>query len=255
MNEDMIMKLHPIKLKGLYLLLAGLLLAVNGGCSTTKALPASAAPAPKVVPSVLEAGDTVELKFFYANELNVAQTIRSDGMITLELVGDVQAAGLTPSGLAANLRQLYSVDLKHPDVAVFLRTSYSRRVFVAGSVVRPSTLDMPGNLSALEAVMMAGGFNLSTANPSQVLVMRDDGKQGRIAYLVDMSGTLKGAPSKSFMLQPEDIVYVPRTRITALDQFVAQYINGLVPDGIVYTHNVGHETFGVQNSTSNGLAQ
>ena len=249
------MKLHLIKLKRLWLSLLGLLLVVNGGCQQ-HALPASAAipPAPNA-PSVLAAGDSVELKFFYANELNVTQTIRSDGKITLELVGEVQAAGLTPRQLATQLQKLYSTYLKHSDVAVFQRSSFSRRIFVAGSVLKPNTLDMPAEMSVLEAVMMCGGFNMLTANTSQVLVMRDDGKNGRIAYAVDLSGAMSGRTAKSFMLQPEDIVYVPRTRIVDLDQFVAQYINGLVPDGILYTHSVGHETFGVQNSTNAGIGQ
>jgi polysaccharide biosynthesis/export protein len=248
------MRLHSSQLRWLYLMLAGLLLASNSACQQS-ALPASAAPPPSVAPSVLSAGDSVELKFFYANELNVTQTIRSDGKITLELVGEVQAAGLTPTALATQLHQLYSAYLKHSEVAVFLRSSLSRRIFVAGSVLKPSTLDMPSAMSALEAVMMCGGFNMVTANPSQVLVMRDDGKNGRIAYALDMSGAIHGKATQSFMLQPEDIVYVPRTKIVDLDQFVAQYINGLVPDGVVYTHQVHNETFGVQNSTFGGVGQ
>ena len=63
-------------------------------------------------------------------------------------------------------------------------------MIVAGAVVKPSTLEMPANMSALDAVMMSGGFNMVQANTSQVLVMRDDGKQGRVAYVVDMSGAL-----------------------------------------------------------------
>jgi protein involved in polysaccharide export with SLBB domain len=243
----MFMKLNRINVKGLCLLLLGLLLAAGGGCQS--ALPASSAGEPVTAPAVLAAGDTVELRFFYANELTVTQTIRADGKITLELVGEIQAAGVTPTALAGQLRQLYSVYLKHPDVAVFLRNSYSRRVIVAGAVLKPSTLDMPANMSALEAVMLSGGFNLVQANPSQVLVMRDDGNHGRDAYVLDMSDALNGKHAKSFMLQPDDIVYVPRTAIVNLDQFVAQYIGDIVPDGFVYTHRLSNgDTIGVQQT-------
>jgi protein involved in polysaccharide export with SLBB domain len=250
--EEMFMKLYRINLKGLCLSLLGLLLAVGSGCQGP--LPASSAVQPIAAPpAVLAAGDTVELRFFYANELTVTQTIRPDGKITLELVGEIQAAGVSPAELAVQLRQLYSVYVKHPDVAVFLRTSYARHVIVAGAVLKPSTLDMPAKMSALDAVMMSGGFNLVQANPSQVLVMRDDGNEGRIAYVLDMSGALAGKPAKSFMLQPEDIVYVPRTLIVNVDQFVAQYIGDIVPDGFVYSHKLSsNDSIGVQQNFNPG---
>jgi protein involved in polysaccharide export with SLBB domain len=247
LNKEMIMKIHPINLKGLCLSLLGALLAAGSGCQGP--LPASSAGEQVTAPAVLAAGDSVELKFYYANELSVTQTIRADGKITLELVGEIQAAGLTPSALAAELRQLYSVYLKHADVAVFQRSSYARHVIVAGAVQKPSTLDMPANLSALEAVMMSGGFNLVQANPSQVLVMRDDGNQGRIAYVLNMSDALKGKHDKSFMLQPDDIVYVPRAQIVDVDQFIAQYIGDIIPDGFVYSHKLSNgDIIGVQQT-------
>lgn len=241
------MKLHCNELKRLFLLLLGLMLSAAGGCQGP--LPASQAGPAITPPAVLAPGDSIELRFFYANELSVTQTIRPDGKITLELVGEIQAAGLSPSALAIQLRQLYSVYLKHPDVAVFQRSSYARRVIVAGAVEKPSTLDMPADMSALEAVMMSGGFNLVQANPSQVLVMRDDGNQGRVAYVLNLSTALHGDHAKSFMLQPNDIVYVPRTMIVNLDQFVAQYIGDLVPDGLVYTHKLSsNDSVGVQQN-------
>ena len=95
------MKCHSIKLRGICWSLVGLLLAAGGGCQQN-ALPASSAAQLVTQPSVLAAGDTVELRFFYANELTVTQTIRPDGKITLELVGEIQAAGLTPGDLAAS---------------------------------------------------------------------------------------------------------------------------------------------------------
>jgi polysaccharide export outer membrane protein len=247
LNKEMFMKFHAINLKGLCFSLLGVLLAAGSGCQGP--LPASSAGEQVTAPAVLGPGDSVELKFYYANELSVTQTIRADGKITLELVGEIQAAGLTPSELAGQLKQLYSVYLKHSDVAVFQRSNYARHVIVAGAVEKPSTLDMPSNMSALEAVMMSGGFNLVQANPSQVLVMRDDGNQGRIAYVLNMSDALAGKHDKSFMLQPDDIVYVPRTAIVNLDQFIAQYIGDIIPDGFVYSHKLSsNDSIGVQQN-------
>jgi polysaccharide biosynthesis/export protein len=241
------MSVHEWMMIGVCWIIGGLLLLAEGGC--TSAQPASQAPAATVQPAVLHSGDSIELRFFYDNELNVVQTIRPDGKITLELVGEIQAAGLTPTALASNLHDKYTEYLKHPDIAVFQRSSYSQRIFVGGAVNKPGILDMPDEMSVLEAIMASGGFNLLTANTSQVIIMRDNGKGGRIAYALDMSGALKGEQTQSFMLQPKDIVYVPRTPIVDLDQFVLQYIGGLVPDGLIYTKSFsGGATVGVQTN-------
>jgi protein involved in polysaccharide export with SLBB domain len=236
------------------------LLAMTAGCSSESSsaphgpihvthVDASKISPPTTMPTVLAAGDQIELKFFYDNELNVTQTIRPDGRITLELVGEVQAAGLTPASLGADLKQRYTEYLKHPDIAVFVRQSYQRRVYVTGAVTKPTILDLPDNMSAFEAIMAAGGFNLVTANPSQVLVMRDDGHNGRIAFEMDMSGALHGHPTQSFELEPRDIVYVPRSPIVDVNQFVAQYIGGLIPDGLLYTKSFSNgATVGIQTS-------
>jgi protein involved in polysaccharide export with SLBB domain len=238
------------------LLFGGLALLIASGCEEGPKPAAQAPPRPLIVgPALLASGDQIELKFFYDNELNVTQTIRPDGKITLELVGEVQAAGVTPTALAADLKQRYTEYLKHPDIAVFLRASYERRVYVTGSVLTPRVLDMPDNMSALEAIMACGGFNLLTANTSQVIVMRDNGHHGRDAYALDMSGVIKGRPGPAFDLEPKDIVYVPRTFIVDLDQFVLQYIGGLVPDGLIYTKTFsGGATIGVQTQYNAGVS-
>jgi hypothetical protein len=68
-----------------------------------------------------------------------------------------------------------------------------------------------------------------------------------------MSGALKGNPTKAFELQPRDIVYVPRAPIVDLDQFVARYIGGLIPDGLLYTKSFSNgATVGIQ-TTYNAL--
>jgi protein involved in polysaccharide export with SLBB domain len=246
---------------------SGISLLTLGGCSQESAsephgpmhvshVDASKISPPTTTPVVLATGDQIELKFFYDNELNVTQTIRPDGKITLELVGEVQAAGLTPAALGADLKQRYTEYLKHPDIAVFVRQSYQRRVYVTGAVTKPTILDLPDNMSAFEAIMAAGGFNLVTANTTQVLVMRDDGHNGRIAYEMDMSGALHGHPTQSFELQPRDIVYVPRAPIVDVNQFVAQYIGGLIPDGLLYTKSFSNgATVGIQTTYNTLIGQ
>jgi len=228
----------------MFALMAGTLIAITSGCHGG-AQPASEALAPTTVPVLLSGGDSLELKFYYAPELNVTEAIRPDGKLTLELVGEVQAGGLTPQQLTDDLEKRYSKFLIHSDVAVFVRSSYARKIYVTGSVLRPGVIDMPGDMSALEAVMMSGGFDLTKANAKQVLVIRNDGKGGRTAYSVNLKDAIKGRPTQSFMLEQQDIVYVPRTVIVDIDQFVSQYINSILPEGLLYATPFGHGTVSV----------
>jgi polysaccharide biosynthesis/export protein len=216
-------------------------LAQLTGCSSNKALPASKAPAPQLVDPTLGAGDELELKFYYAPELNVTQRIRADGKLSLQLVGEVTAAGKSPSELETELREQYAKHLKFPDVTVIVRNSFSRRIFVGGEVVRTGVVDMPSDVSLLEGVMLAGGFSMTSADVGQVIVMRYEGEK-RVGYSVNMQDELKGAAVKPFMLQPGDIIYVPRTPIVEINQFMTQYIAGVVPGGFTVQQRFGNNT-------------
>lgn len=197
---------------------------------TPKARPAAEAPVlePATRPSTLQAGDKLDLKFFYAPELNDSQTIRPDGQITMELIGDVQAAGRTPNELAEALKIAYGTQLKYPNVTVIVRESHLRKVFVAGEVQKPGLLDLPADMSVMQAVFASGGFNTTFAATKQVLVIRQVGAK-RVGYSLNVEDALLGAEHTPFMLQPQDIVFVPRTTITNVDNFVDQYISKIIP--------------------------
>jgi polysaccharide biosynthesis/export protein len=227
--------------------LAGVMSA--GGCSSTKARPAAEAPPANAGNPVIGLGDELEVKFYYSPELNLQQKVRPDGMISLQLVGDVQAAGLTPTQLDATLQQLYSKHLKFPEIAIIVRGSYARRVLVGGEVNRPGVIDMPSTMSVLEAVLMSGGFNMNFANVGQVIVMRDDGTGRRVGYAINLKDTIKGAAETPFMLQPQDIVYVPRTPVTDVNQFMQQYITNNIPAlGFQMTQQTPYGSYGVDLS-------
>ena len=221
--------------------IALLSIAPLAGCSSNKALPAAEAPIAQVQNPVLGAGDELELKFYYAPELNVTQRVRPDGMISLQLVGEVKAAGVTPTQFQNDLQKLYAQHLKFPDVTIIVRNSFSRRIFIGGEVARTGVIDMPADVSLLEGIYLAGGFGLTSADVKQVIVMRYEGEK-RIGYSVNMQDELKGAAVKPFMLQAGDIVYVPRTPITEINQFVEQYITGVVPGGITVNQRFGNNT-------------
>ena len=230
--------------------LATLALVGTLGCETkTLALPADRAePIAARPPAVLGPGDELDVRFYYAPELNVQQSIRPDGMLTLQLVGEVPAADLTPSQLEQTLRDKYAGHLKYPDVSVIVRRMNSRRVIVTGEVLRPGSIDMPAPLTLFEAIALSGGFLHVTANTKQVIVTRDNGRGDRVGYVVNMNDELSGATVKPFMLAPTDIVIVPRTAIVNVNQFVQQYINNNLPSaGVVYSRDTGPGTVSVDS--------
>lgn len=177
---------------------------------------------------LLEPGDELEIKFFYTPELDVTQAIRPDGRISLQLLGDIVAEGKTPEQLRSELRRLYTPRLKDPEITVLVKSLYARRVFVAGQVTKPGPIEIPGDITLMEAIMEAGGFDLEYAKVENVVVIRNEGQQRR-GYVCNLKPALEGLAPEPFFLQPRDIVYVPQTRVTEVDQWIDQHINKMIP--------------------------
>ncbi|MBC7785205.1 MAG: polysaccharide biosynthesis/export family protein [Burkholderiales bacterium] len=224
-------------------------LLMFGGCDAApKAKPASAAPAAKFDGMALRSGDRVELKFFYAPELNDTQQIMPNGKLSLQLIGDVQAAGKAPGDLAEELKTAYSQHLKYPNVSVIVREMYQRKVYVTGEVIQPGLVDLAGELSPLEAIMNRGGFAMTTAETSSVIVIRHEGDK-RVGYKIDLKTAMAGGESANFQLQPQDIVYVPRTAVVNMNNFLEQYVTNMIPQsGFIYTRSTGNSTIGINTA-------
>ncbi|HZL43980.1 MAG TPA: polysaccharide biosynthesis/export family protein [Verrucomicrobiae bacterium] len=179
------------------------------GCSTPHSGQNNAAPASENPDQfVLRAGDVLRITFPGAPNLNVApQPIRRDGKITLPLVGEVVAANKTPAGLESELVNLYSGQLVVKAVNVNVESS-SFTVYVTGSVLRPGRVDSNKPLTALQAVMEAGGFDYNRANMSDVKVTRTSGRNNE-HFSLNLRQVLEGKEARPFYLKPGDILYVP----------------------------------------------
>ncbi len=193
----------------------------------------------------LSPGDVLEIKFFYVPELNEIQTVRPDGKIVLQLAGEVDIEGKTPSRVMAELRSLYEPILKKPEVSVIVRKLAARRVYVGGQVVAPGPVDMDGPLYALEAIHFAGGFDSETASVKNVVIIRH--KNGlRYGAALDMSKALSGEEYRPFELEPRDIIYVPKTSIAQVNTWIDQHINKIIPKlGVSASFPVNDATLGL----------
>lgn len=158
-------------------------------------------------PTILRQGDTVKITFPGSSNLDQTEQIRLDGKISLPLVGDVQAAGLTPDQLQQNLVKLYAPQISSSDVTVAIESS-SFPVFVTGCVLSPGRVLSNQPLTALEAIMEAGGFDYARANLRHIHIIRRENGSSQ-SYVIDLKAVLNGDAKNDFYLQPNDIVYVP----------------------------------------------
>jgi polysaccharide export outer membrane protein len=189
-----------------------LLLAIFtfAGCQTSKPNESSKQIAPDQSHSeiiTLQEGDDLKISFPGSANLDTTQQIRRDGKISLPLVGEVQAAGETPDDLQKNLINLYAPQISSKEVIVTVESS-AFPVYVTGCVIRPGKISSDKPMTALEAVMEAGGFDYEKANLRNVRVIRCEGGVSK-SYTLNLKMALNGNEDKPFYLKPSDIVYVP----------------------------------------------
>ena len=177
----------------------------------------------------LQAYDVLDIKFPYEPQLNECVTVRPDGKISLQIVDEIEAAGLTPEQLDNILTEKYSRVLSEPEITVIVREFAGQKVYVGGEVTTPGIVNLKGRMSALEAIFSAGGF-CETAEPKSVIVISRSPENTRSIRKVNVQTVLAGAPPKEeLLLRPFDVVYVPKTAIAEANKYVDQHIRKMIP--------------------------
>jgi len=156
---------------------------------------------------VIREGDTLKISFPGTPNLDTTQQVRRDGRITLPLGEEMTVTGMTPVELEQALVKSYAPQLVSKEVMVTVMAS-SFEVYVSGSVLHPGKIQSNHPLSALEAIMEAGGFDNAKADIEAIVVIRNEGGKTR-NYLVNLKLVLEGKQSEPFYLKPSDIIYVP----------------------------------------------
>ena len=215
-----------------------LLLIVFAACSTTPSLgPQAMQGAMEAEPIAdyrLRPGDEVQIKFFYHPDLNERLMIGPDGKISLQLIDQVLAAGLTASQLDEELTKEYAKYLENYDITVIVRKYSGLRVYVGGEVRSPRFVSLGGNMSVLQSIFAAQGFK-ETAKPENVIVVRKGPDNRPVAMVVDVGAVMSGERIENdIYLMPSDIVYVPKSFIAKAGDFVDQYLRKvLMVDSII----------------------
>jgi polysaccharide biosynthesis/export protein len=207
MNMNMVHKLTVavklrMALRGSLVLCLGLM---SVACMTAPPPPIPAEAYHARPNAALAAGDEIAVSFSGAPELNFKQKIQANGRVSLPTVGDVSAAGRSPTNFQAHLSALYQDHLQDPTVIVSVESA-AAGVYVSGEVLRPGKIPLDRPMTALEAIMEAGGFT-KLANPKQVIVVRkQEGRNQR--YVLNMNDTLTGSESSPFYVRTYDVIYV-----------------------------------------------
>jgi len=196
-------------------LAAGPALAQNQGSTPPAATPArndpSIAPAkpestaavdPKTY--VIGAQDILSIKVWREADFTGLYTVRPDGKITIPLVGDVQASGLTPERLGDQLKQALANYINSPDVSVSLQNVNSKKFFITGEVNRPGEYTLAVPTKVFDALSNAGGFR-DFANKKKIIIMRG-AERLKFNYQEMLKG--KGLEQNIF-LENGDTIVVP----------------------------------------------
>jgi len=157
--------------------------------------------------ALLHEGDVLQITFEGTTNLNSTVKIQLDGNINLQLIGSVKAADKSLQELRLELMERYKGQLNVPELSVSL-VSNAAVVYVSGAVLRPGRIAMERPLTALDAIMEAGGFDNIRAKSSAVTVLRtENGRQEH--FTLDLGKALNGEDPTPFWLRPFDIVHVP----------------------------------------------
>ena len=158
---------------------------------------------------VIGANDVLAINVWKEPDISRSVPVRSDGKISLPLVGELTASGQTPLQLEQEITKRLQNYISEPEVTVIVTDSKSQKVNILGMVARPGTYLLTSSTTVLDAIAMAGGFK-DFAKQKSIYVLRQapDGAQKRIPF--NYKEVIKGQnPEQNVRLQAGDTVVIP----------------------------------------------
>ena len=220
------------------------LLAFAGTAAAQVATPAAPPASPASRPEYRRrAGDELRVVVYFHDDLTQQLPVRPDGRIAFPLAGELDAAGRTARELSLEITSRLERVLRNADATVVVARFADQRIFVGGEVHNAGVYPLTASLTCLQAVLQAGGARRS-ASLGSVFVIRNEGGQPHV-FKVDLRGsTLKKNGTKDDVaLQPLDVVFLPKTSIAKVNDFVDQYITKVVPATVILGLNYNFGTF------------
>lgn len=159
-------------------------------------------------------GDVIEISVWKSPELSVSVPVRPDGRVSVPLLGDIQAAGMTPLALKEKLAVDFKKYVTAPEVSVVIKEINSRKVFVTGEVKTPGAFDLQPRAKLMQILAMAGG--LTPYAKGKVIVLRDNresrdtGGNPEKRFEIELKTIISGKrPQDNIVLQPGDTLVFP----------------------------------------------
>lgn len=192
----------------LFLISTSLAGVATASDATKPAVATSAAAQPVGPDYVIGAQDVLGITVWKEPDLSSSVPVRPDGKISLPLLNDVQAAGMTPMQLAEALSEKLKKFVSAPQVSVIVTAVNSQRIYILGEVARPGAMPLLGEMSVLQAISNAGGLS-QFANSKKIYVLRTvAGVQQRFPF--NYKQAIKGsAGAQDIALKPGDTIVVP----------------------------------------------
>jgi polysaccharide export outer membrane protein len=196
------------------LLVSGLALAQGApATATANPVPSSSDKPAAVVPDsqggaeyVIGPEDVLHVAVWKENDLSATLPVRPDGKISLPLLNDVQAAGMTPEQLSASLTVKLKKYIADPRVTVVVTAINSKRIYVNGEVLHAGPISMLPNMTVLQALSSAG-LNQFAKTKGIYVLRTENGKQQKLP--VNYRKLIKGEIEQNYLLQPGDTIVVP----------------------------------------------
>jgi polysaccharide export outer membrane protein len=160
-------------------------------------------------PYRLQSGDEIQVQVFDVPELNTTVRIPPDGVISLLLLDEIEASGRTVQQLRETITAGYAKQYRNPRVSVSIRSYDNLKVYVTGNVNKPGALQLVKGLTAVQAVVQAGGVS-ENAKVDEAVILRQ--KQDATPEVVKLQITqVLQNGQRDVVLQPGDVIYVPRS--------------------------------------------
>ncbi len=192
-------------------------------------LPNESKPAAPQTGYRIKQGDKLSVKFLYHPELNEPSiVVRPDGFISLQMIDDAKAEGLTISELKAQLEKTYNEILLKPAITVTLLEFVAPRVYIGGQVNKPGRYDLREGQTLVQVIFLAGGFT-PDANRKMVIHARPNGsgdweiQSANVMKVINQQGE-----QKDIALQDGDYIFIPDSKISQITKAIETF-RGLLP--------------------------
>lgn len=177
----------------------------------------------------IRSGDKLSVKFLYHPELNEASVVvRPDGFITLSIIDEVMARGLTVAELKAGVEKAYGEALLNPVISINLIEYVAPRIYVGGQVTKPGRYELREGYTLMQAIILAGGFTRE-ANRKMVLHARRVGEGQLKTTAFNALQMLSDPPdAHEVLLEDGDYVFVPDSKLSKMSRVVDAF-RALIP--------------------------